>query len=163
MGDSTTKTDGKQATRTLLEAEAAYREAWKAEQRASALAAVRRSLPGLERRVEEYRVELGEWEAWLAELEKMRSNFASEFASLPDDTSSLTAQEEDRVRQRRKDLLDAVAAIEGDDPRGTLVDHLAVEGKPRIPGTRRRIEEARELLAKAELELERARGQLANA
>jgi hypothetical protein len=62
------------------------------------------------------------------------------------------------VRRRRRDLRDAIAARDGDSPMGTLADHP--RGKPRIPGTRKRIEEARELLTKAEHEVEKARRQL---
>jgi len=53
----------------------------------------------------------------------------------------------------------AIAALDGDRPDGTLVDHLAVEGRPRIQGTRRRIAEERELLEKAERELAKVRRQ----
>jgi hypothetical protein len=59
------------------------------------------------------------------------------------------------VRRRRRELRDGIAALDGDSPMATLVDHLCA--KPRIPGTRRRIEDARERPAKAEQEVERAR------
>jgi chromosome segregation ATPase len=163
MGATTTTTESARAANALAKAEDAYRRAWAEERRAAALDEVRRSLPSLERAVERVRKEIGQWEAHLAKLKRMRAGFVEELQSLPRDTSSLTAHEEGQVRQRRRDLLDAVAALNGDDPRGTLVDHLAVEGRPRIPGTRRCIEDARELLAKAERELERAQRQLANA
>jgi hypothetical protein len=63
------------------------------------------------------------------------------------------------VRRRRRDLLDAITALDGDSPIGTLVDHLC--GKPRISGTRRRMEDARERLARAEQAVEKPRRKLA--
>lgn len=161
MRATTIKTGAGQAAEALAKADEAYRRAWAEERRAAALDALRCSLPGLERAVERRKREIAELEAWLAQLTKMRSDFATEFASLPEDTSRMPGWEEDRVRRRRRDLLEAVAALDGNDPRGTLVDSLAVEGKPRIPGTRRRIEDAQGQLTKAAAELEVARRQLA--
>lgn len=155
------------ATReALAQAEATYREAWAAAQRAEALDAVRRSLPGLEQRVEGCRKELTGLEAWLAELETMHTTFSEELAQIDEQLRAMprmAGQEEDRLVHRRSDLRQALAALEGASPLGTLVDHLAVEGKPRIPGTRRRIAEAREGLEKVEAELEGARREVEKA
>jgi hypothetical protein len=73
----------------------------------------------------------------------------------------MAGQEEDRLPHRRSDLRQARAALDGADPRGTILDHLYVEGRTRIPNTRRRIADARERLEKVEAELEGARRQLA--
>jgi hypothetical protein len=105
---------------------------------------VRRSIPGLERAVEARKAEIAAHEAWLVELGEMPSGFVTEHTSPPDDTRHLAAQDADCIRARRMDLSSAIAALGGDYAQGTLVDHLW--NKPRIPGTRRRIEDAREAL-----------------
>jgi hypothetical protein len=147
-------------TATLAQAEEAYRRAWEADQRASALDMVRGSLPGLEQQVDARKRELGEWEDRLAELGRRRAGFVEELAALPGAAAlaQMTAQEEDQIRSRRRDLVNAIAALDGADARGTLVDDLW--NQPRIPGTRKRIEEARQQLARAETELEGARRQV---
>jgi hypothetical protein len=144
-----------------MEAEADYRRAWEAEERASALEGLRCSLPGLEQRVEACKRAIGELETHLGKLEKMREAFARELISLPNDAglARLTAQEDTRIRNRRQQLQLAISALDGADARGTLVDHLWK--RPRIPRTRSMIAEAREQLAKAENALESTRRQLA--
>jgi chromosome segregation ATPase len=104
--------------------EEGYRRAWEADRLASALEMVRNSLPGVERQVKACEREIGEWENHLAELERLRTGFVEELAALPEDTSRLTAQEEDRIRYRRQDLRSAIAAHDGAPAQGTLVDHL---------------------------------------
>lgn len=139
--------------------EAAYREAWETRRRSEALENLRRRLPGLEREVEASRERLAELERWLAELGETRAKMAAELGSLPEDTRDMHAGDEDRVLRRRRDLRAAIAALDGDDARGTLVDHLW--DKPRIAGSRALIEEARGQLARAERVLADARRQLA--
>ncbi len=148
------------AAERLSKADDAYRKAWEANRREDALAQTRSRAQHLEREVARHRESVAEMEAWLAELETMRAGFVEELQGLPEDTRHLTAQESDRIRNRRQQLRRAIAALDGDRPDGTLVDHLAVEGRPRIPGTRRRIEEERELLEEAERELAKVRRQL---
>ena len=145
-------------TMTLTEAKAAYREAREADRLEEALEAVRLRVPRLEQRVDEHKARVEEWEGHLGELLKMRQGFVEELEGLPQDTRHLTAQEEDRIRSRRKDLGDAIVALDGADPRGTIVDHL--HDQLRIPGTKKRIAEEQELLEEAERRLEEARRQL---
>jgi hypothetical protein len=151
------------ARERLADAEAEYRRAWQDEQRASALDAVRRSVPRLECSIANGRKEISEWESHLADLQKARAAFVDELMNLPDgaELARLTAQEDDRARLRRQELSRAIAALDGAEARGTLVDHLW--NQPRIPGTLRRIKDAREQVAKAERDLEGARRQLASA
>ena len=145
-------------TMTLPEAKAAYREAREADRLEEALEAVRLRVPRLEQRVDEHKARVEEWEGHLADLLKMREGFVAELERLPKNTRQLSAQEEDRIRSRRKDLGDAIVALDGADPRGTIVDHL--HDQLRILGTNKRIAEEQELLEEAERRLEEARRQL---
>jgi chromosome segregation ATPase len=147
-----------EAAEAVRRTEAAYLKALDEERRVSGLEALRNSLPGLDEAVVEHKARLAELEARLAGLQATRDGFAKELAGLPSDTSKVTAQEEDRIRYRRSDLRAAIDALDGASARGTLVDHLG--NGPRIPGTRNRIEEARDLLAKAERTVDDARRQL---
>ena len=146
----------------LEKARTAYAEAWEAERLETALADLRSSIPGRERHVETHRERLAELEAWLKKLEEMRAEFLKELQEQPDDEAlkKMTAREADDVVRRRHDLRDAIVVLDGDSPIGTILDHFAVEHRPRIPGTRRRIGEAREQLEKAERDLADARRQL---
>lgn len=145
-------------TMTLSEAEAAYRDAWEAERLETALRRVRLRAGSLEKRIAKHKTRIVELEQWLADLQQQRADYVEELEGLPQETRHLTAQQEDRIRGRRQDLRFAIAALDGDYAKGTLVDHLW--NKPRIPGATKVLAEERELLAKAEAELANARRQL---
>lgn len=163
MARTTPEETVNEASAEVARAVTAQRQAMVALRRAGALEYLRATAPGIQHRIEVHKAQIAELEANLATLERTRAAFIKERASLAIDTPKLTAQEEDRIRYRRHDLDAAIAALDGDSPMGTLVDHVAVEGKPRIPATRRRIQDAREQVANAESELAEAQRQLADA
>jgi hypothetical protein len=142
----------------MVRADEDYRKAWEANRLAEALDRVRGSIPGIESRVAAHKEGVKHWEAWLAELNTMRAGFLRELEALPEHSPGPGP---DLAAHRRQDLREAVAGLDGGGVIGTILDHLAVAGKPRIPGTQRMIEQTRSLLAGAEAELVRAKQDIA--